>query len=219
MHFNTLGFELIRAYVGPDSALKTACILWALWSLWPCPLSSCRTPQASGCPKMSLPCPCNKPLMLRECWALSELGTCQEDTGWPGHLLPFRLESSSRKAPGVRRTVPHLQQSKRRAGRGSRLSPLPVGGRVTPATQLLPTLVRCPSQQLCDHTQRPSRALAAIPPGNYTLGANLLPLPGEAWGEDKESKKERRTGCNTGGKAALQTTTRALQRRKNIFLR
>lgn len=63
-------------------------------------------------------------------------------------------------------------------------------GRVTLATQLLPTLGRCSSQQLGDHPRWPNQALAVLPKGNYTLGANLLPLPGEAWERAESTEKE-----------------------------
>lgn len=126
-----------------------------------------------------------------------------------GHFFPFRLESSS-KAPGVTGTVLHLRQSQRLVGRGSQLSPLPVGGSLSshpaaahPCQMPLPAALR-------PHTaaKPPSRALAALPPGNYTLGANLLPLPGEAWGESKESEeKERQTWSETGAKLLLQRIT------------
>lgn len=43
---------------------------------------------------------------------------------YAGRLLPSEWESSSREAPGVKSAV----LFKKRAGRGSRLSPLPVGG-------------------------------------------------------------------------------------------
>lgn len=46
-----------------------------------------------------------------------------------------------------------------------------------------------PPRQLGDHTQRPSWALAALPPGNYSLGTNLLPLPGEAGGGQGDGRE------------------------------
>lgn len=181
------------------------------------PAKSCRTPQACRCPKMSLPRPCNKhgcrenagPFQSRELAKKTRAGpaTFSPQAGEQQQRGPRQEESSS---------SPPAKQEARHAGRGSRLSPLPVRGSRS-ATRLLPTLVRCPSQQLCDHTQRPGRALAALPAGNYTLGANLLPLPGEAWGEGRRSKEKEADVEQHQRQSRAQTAARAPRPRRSIF--
>lgn len=76
------------------------------------------------------------------------------------------------------------------AGRGSQQPALPVEGeKLQPPSCCPPQAGAPPSSSATTHTQWPNRALAALPPGNYTLGASLLPLAGEAWGDGEEKGK------------------------------
>ncbi|XP_032460929.1 uncharacterized protein LOC116739994 [Phocoena sinus] len=64
------------------------------------------------------------------------------------------------------------------------------GASITLASPWLPTQGRHPSQQLGDHTPWARRALAALLLGNYSLGTDLLPLPGEAVGRARRGRQE-----------------------------
>lgn len=94
------------------------------------------------------------------------------------------------------RTGLHPPAERAAGGQRKGAPPLPTGGRVIPplAGPWLPTQGTCPSQQRGDHTRRPSRALAALPPGNYTLGTGLLPLPGEAGGRARGDSEGQTPG-------------------------
>lgn len=118
--------------------------------------------------------------------------------GQGGRLRPLDREQQQ-EGPGVR-TGLHPPAEHAAGGQRKGAPPLPMGGCAIPplAGPWLPTQGTCPSQQRGDHTRRPSRALAALPPGNYTLGTGLLPLPGEAGGRARRGEIPRGRRQATG---------------------
>lgn len=91
----------------------------------------------------------------------------------------LRSREQQQKGWGWRGAL-HPHHSKRSANTGSQHLPLPVEGELLQPPSCCPPQIGAPPKQLSDHTQRPHWALAALPLGNYTLGANLLPFLGEA---------------------------------------
>ena len=114
-----------------------------------------------------------------------------------GCLPPFRVGEQQKGSGKENRASPPAQRAELQR---KSAPPLPAGASVTPASPRLPTPGRCPSQQLGDHTPRARRALAALLPGSYTLGTDLLPLPGEvAGGGQGEADKKGQTLSNAAG--------------------
>lgn len=114
--------------------------------------------------------------------------------------LSFRLRAAA-KAPGVTRTI--LTYSKARGALAEE-----VGSHhflwegVASATQLLPTPVRCPSQQLGDHTQRQvglwQRSLLVITPWEQTAS-----LPGRLGERARRARKGEAAMKRHRGRAAF----------------
>lgn len=154
--------------------------------------------------------------MPRECWGLSELGTCQEGPGWP--LSPLQTESSCRKALGVTSTV--LTYSKARGALAEEVGShhfLWEGESLQPPSCCPPSSDAPPSSSATTHSGKSaSRALAALPPGNYTLGANLLPFRGRPGERVRRVRKGEAAMKRHWGKAAFADDYRGLPPEKHI---
>ena len=132
--------------------------------------------------------------------ARADLGTSQQAQA--GRLLPFRGESGSRKAPGVKSRGSSTVESV--AGWQRRFAPLLVWEAVTLAGPWLPRPGRCPhpASSATTHSGQAGLwqlSLLVITPWEQTC---FLSQGGLGEGKGMEGK-ERKTLSNTGGRSAL----------------
>lgn len=142
------------------------------------------SPQAPGHLRASSPRP-GQELQIEQAYTQGPWRNETSMGDWTALLFSSGPES---RKPQVKRII--CVQCRKRCQRKSALNTSCGQGLAASATQMLPTTDRCPSQQHCDHTQQPNQALAALHPGNYTLGSKPASSSrgglGRALGEQEE---------------------------------